>query len=96
MDLPLADGPETFIGRPDAATGFEPDINLKEIDTQRSTSRRHARIIRRASAFYLREEIGTANGTFVSGKRLTTGVEVELRTGDEVRFGAVSTVFQVG
>jgi hypothetical protein len=96
IEFPLAAGEETFIGRPDAATGFTPDIDLRQVDTSRSTSRRHARIVRRGDTYLLREEIGTANGTFVNGKRLATGVEVELRNGDEVRFGAVSTVFQAG
>ncbi len=96
IEFPLASGEETFIGRPDAATGFTPDVDLRQVDTSRSTSRRHARIVRRGDTYLLREEIGTANGTFVNGKRLATGVEVELRSGDEVRFGAVSTVFQTG
>ena len=93
IEFPLTDGDETFIGRPDAATGFVPDVDLRQVDTSRTTSRRHARIVRRDDRFLLREEIGTANGTFVNGKRLATGVEVELRSGDEVRFGGVSTVF---
>ena len=42
----------------------------------------------------MREEIGTANGTFVEGDRLPTGVERELAPGARVRFGRVDFVFQ--
>ncbi len=34
------------------------------------------------------------NGTFVNGVRLETGVPVEIKAGDEVRFGVVETVFR--
>lgn len=85
---------ETCVGRFDAATGFQPEVDLKAVDDRRSTSRRHARIACRDGRFFLREEMGTANGTFVAGTRVRTGVEVELRDGDEVRFGFVRMTFQ--
>jgi hypothetical protein len=92
-EFPLAEGEETFVGRFDATTGFQPEIDLRDVDTDRSTSRRHARLSRRDARYFLREEIGTANGTFVRGGRIGTGVEVELADGDEVRFGRVAMVF---
>jgi hypothetical protein len=91
--LPAVD--EVFVGRVDAATGFEPQIVLKDIDPRRTTSRRHARFIRRGDVLFLREEIGVNNGTFVNGKRVTTGVDVELQDGDEIRFGIVKTVLHL-
>lgn len=94
-ELPLSEEAETHLGRPDAATGFVPHIDLKPIDTQRSTSRRHARILRRDGSYFLREEIGVANGTFVNGKRVATGVDVALSDGDEIRFGLVKTRFRL-
>lgn len=90
----LADREETFIGRVDPSTGFTPDIELKPFDTRRSTSRRHARIIRREGTFLVREEIGVANGTFVNNARLVTGVDTEIKDGDELRFGFVAMVFR--
>ncbi|MGE5235545.1 MAG: cyclic nucleotide-binding domain-containing protein [Acidobacteriota bacterium] len=92
-ELPLPDAPEVFIGRPDAAAGFQPDIDLKPYDTKRSTSRRHARIVRREGAFFVREEMGVSNGTFVNDQRVPTGTEVPLADGDEVRFGLLTTRF---
>ncbi len=86
---------EISVGRFDATTGFQPEVDLKPVDDRRSTSRRHARIACRDGRFFLREEMGTANGTFVAGQRLRPGVEVELRDGDEVRFGFVSMTFRV-
>ena len=65
-------------------------------DSQRSISRRHAKIFRREGRFYVREEIGTMNGTFVNGERIETGLPVEFKDGDEVRFGLVKTIFHAG
>jgi CRP-like cAMP-binding protein len=94
MEFRLATGPETTIGRRDPVTGIDPDIDLTPVDVQRSISRRHAKIYRRDGKFFAAEEIGTMNGTFVNGVRLETGVPLEIKAGDEVRFGVVETVFQ--
>lgn len=93
-EFPLAAGDVTTIGRTDAATGFEPDVELTNVDPDRSTSRRHAKILRRGSRYFVREEIGTANGTFVAGARLEAGAQVELLNGAEIRFGLVSVIFR--
>ena len=93
--FPLASKPESTVGRPDSVTGILPDIDLSTVDTQRSISRRHAKLIREGTSFFVYEEIGTANGTFVNGERVKTGVKSEVRPGDEVRFGAVVTNFHM-
>ncbi|MFW6198408.1 MAG: FHA domain-containing protein [Acidobacteriota bacterium] len=41
---------------------------------------------RKEDGFYVREEIGTSNGTFVNGEQIETGVPVEIEDGDEIRF----------
>ena len=89
----LAAGAETSIGRSDPVTGINPDIDLTPADSQRSISRRHAKIFRRGGKFYIREEIGTMNGTFVNNQRIETGLPVEFKSGDEVRFGLIKTIF---
>lgn len=94
IDFWLASGPETTIGRRDPVTGINPDIDLTPADTQRSISRRHAKILRRGDSFFLREEIGTMNGTFINGERVETGVPIEFKEGDEVRFGLIKTIFR--
>jgi len=95
-EFPLADGEESTIGRFDPVTGLTPTINLRPIDVQRSCSRRHARILTRGNQAFVREEIATANGTFVNGVRLKTGKEIEIHDGDEVRFGKLDLVFRTG
>jgi CRP-like cAMP-binding protein len=92
----LAADHDSTVGRFDPVTEMAPDVDLTELDTQRSTSRRHARLAARDGRYYLREEIGTANGTFVGGERLVTGVERELQDGDALRFGRVDLVFRLG
>ena len=92
----LSAGTETAIGRRDPVTGIDPSIDLTPADSQRSISRRHAKILRKGGKFYVREEIGTMNGTFINNERIETGVQVEFRDGDEVRFGLIKTIFHAG
>ncbi|MEM8960096.1 MAG: cyclic nucleotide-binding domain-containing protein [Acidobacteriota bacterium] len=93
VKLYLSAGDETTVGRRDPVTGIHPDIDLTDIDDQRSISRRHSKIFRRGGKFYVREEIGTMNGTFVNGDRVETGVPVEFEDKDELRFGLVKLIF---
>ena len=94
MEFHLSTSSETLVGRRDPVTGIHPDVDLTPIDTQRSTSRRHAKVYRRGPKFFVCEEIGTMNGTFVNGERVQTGVPVEVKPGDEVQFGLVKLAFQ--
>ena len=94
MEFHLSTSAETLVGRRDPVTGIHPDVDLTPIDTQRSTSRRHAKIYRRGPKFFVCEEIGTMNGTFVNGDRVQTGVPVEVKPGDEVQFGLVKLAFR--
>jgi len=95
MEFPLNEGPETTIGRRDPVTGIFPDIDLTPVDSQRSVSRRHAKIYRRGAKFFLSEEIGSMNSTFLDGARLETGVPREIPPAAEVRFGVVVLRFEV-
>jgi CRP-like cAMP-binding protein len=89
MEFHLSASSETTLGRRDPVTGIYPDVDLTPLDHQRSISRRHAKIYRRGDRFFLCEDIGTMNGTFVNGERLETGVPAEVAEGDEVRVGLV-------
>jgi hypothetical protein len=95
MEFPLSAGPETTIGRKDPVTGIYPDVDLSPLDSQRSVSRRHAKIYRRGQKFFAGEEIGTMNATFLNGTRLDTGIPSEVQSGDELRFGVVVMRFQI-
>jgi pSer/pThr/pTyr-binding forkhead associated (FHA) protein len=73
----------------DSVIWIFPDVDLTPVDSQRSISRRHAKIYRRGAKFFLAEEIGTMNSTFLNGARLETGVPGEIQPGAELRFGVV-------
>jgi CRP-like cAMP-binding protein len=95
MEFSLSMTSETTIGRKDPVTGIFPDVDLSPLDTQRSVSRRHAKIHRRGTKFFIAEEIGTMNSTFLRGVRLETGVPSEIKPGDEIRVGMVVLRFEV-
>lgn len=86
---------ETTVGRVDPVTGIKPDVDLANLDTQRSVSRRHSKIVRENGEFRVVEEIGTMNGTFVNGTRIVTGQPVTIKDGDRMRFGLVDLTFRV-
>ncbi|HKC23485.1 MAG TPA: cyclic nucleotide-binding domain-containing protein [Thermoanaerobaculia bacterium] len=86
---------ETTVGRIDPVTGIRPDVDLTNLDTQRSVSRRHAKIVHVSGEFRVVEEIGTMNGTFVGGRRIATGTPVGIKDGDRIRCGLVDLTFRV-
>ncbi|HTD52636.1 MAG TPA: cyclic nucleotide-binding domain-containing protein [Thermoanaerobaculia bacterium] len=85
---------DTLVGRADPVTGITPDVDLSPLDPQRSTSRRHAKLYQMAGHFYVMEEIGVMNGTFVNETRLATGAPVAIQNGDTLKFGLVALTFQ--
>ena len=94
MIFPLADRRETTVGRIDPVTGIHPDIDLTPVDAKRSISRRHARIRREDGGGYsVVEDVGTMNGTFVNGVRLSAGRGVPVRPGDTAVFGTTQCRF---
>ena len=82
-------GDETTIGRADPVTGILPDIDLTPVDTNRSVSRRHAKIIKSGGEYMVLEEVGTVNGTYVNDQRIPTGVPVAIHNGDLVKIGLI-------
>lgn len=91
----FSNGDETTIGRADPVTGILPDVDLTPVDTNRSVSRRHAKIIRSGGEYLILEEVGTVNGTYVNDQRIPTGVPVTIHDGDLLKIGliAMKTVF---
>lgn len=90
----LPDQAEVRIGRVDPINQIYPDIDLTQIDSQLTTSRRHARILRGSEGFFVQEERAT-NGTFVNGQRISAERPLEIRSGDDIMFGAVRMRFVV-
>lgn len=89
LQIFLPDGTQISHDLPDEKTtvGRLADNSLQIDDG--SVSSRHAEIEFEAAAFHL-HDLGSTNGTFVNGERVTDAV---LRHGDEIRFGMVESVF---
>jgi Cyclic nucleotide-binding domain/FHA domain len=83
-----------LIGRYDPVTGTRPEVDLTQVDINRSVSRRHAKIVMQDGVFLLSEEVGALNGTFVNGQRLTSGKPATIVGGDTVGLGMVSMTFK--
>ena len=82
-------GEVCLIGRYDPVTGTRPEIDLTPFDTNRSVSRRHARVTANGSKLFISEEVGALNGTFLNGKRLVPGKSEPLQSGDTLALGMV-------
>jgi CRP-like cAMP-binding protein len=94
--FPLAKDGETTVGRIDPVTGIHPDVDLTPVDGKRSISRRHARLRRESDGtFSVIEDVGTMNGTFVNGVRLTAGKPQPVEPGDSVIFGTIQCRFEI-
>ena len=86
---------ETTIGRWDADNGIFPDVDLDAHDSDAKVSRRHARIVRNKSAYFI-EDLGSTNGTYVNrGRRLLPGNAQLLNDGDEIIVGKTFLRFQI-
>jgi len=87
--VPLPPGGEAVLGRLDATRGVFPDVDLTpDGGLEGGVSRRHARVHQQKSQFFI-EDLGSANGTFLNGQRLTPYLPHPLRDGDEVQLGRV-------
>jgi len=75
---------EALLGRYDSVTGLSPEIDLTKEDQSRNISRRHARVVVKDGKFFIAEEIGTMNGTFLNGQKLANGVLTPINDGDEL------------
>ena len=75
-------GAETVVGR---AT----DVEIPVEDA--GASRRHCRV-RMQGQFWVLEDLGSRNGTYVNGKRAEQAVP--LREGDVIRIGTVELIFR--
>ena len=85
----LPPGGEAVLGRLDATRGVFPDVDLTpDGGLEGGVSRRHAPVHQQKSQFFI-EDLGSANGTFLNGQRLTPYLPHPLRDGDEVQLGRV-------
>ena len=85
--LPLAERNEFTLGRISEGKPIMPDIDLSPYQAYtRGVSRLHAVLKREASRVFLMD-LGSANGTFVNGKRLSPNVDHTIANGDVIALG---------
>ncbi len=85
--LPLTERHEFTLGRISEGQPIMPDIDLSPYQAYaRGVSRLHAVLKREANRVFLMD-LGSSNGTYVNGKRLTPNVDHALANGDVVALG---------
>lgn len=85
---------EALLGRFDSVTGMHPEVDLSNEDQSRNISRRHARLLIKDGQFFIAEEIGTMNGTYLNGRKLANGVLTPIRDGDELTLCRLALTFR--
>ncbi len=79
-------GAYTLLGRRDPRHNILPDIDLTELDGKKVSSRRHA-CIEFDQVVYTVTDLGSANGTWLNGRRLAAKTPEPLNEGDEITLG---------
>lgn len=78
---------EIIMGRRDPNTGGMPDVDLTSYAGYRmGVSRRHAAVRLQEKQLHV-SDLGSSNGTFLNGTRLSAHRPYQLRDGDEIRLG---------
>lgn len=92
LSIPLL--AEVMIGRRNPLSSQIPDLDLDPFGGgSAGVSRQHARILRRDKGWFL-EDLQSTNGTYVNEVRLLPRRPIQLRSGDLVRFGQMTLVFE--
>lgn len=85
--LPLSSQNEYTMGRISEGQPIMPDIDLSPYQAYAAgVSRLHA-VIKRKNAQIIFMDLGSANGTYINGKRLPSNVEYSINHGDIVALG---------
>ncbi|MEN9934333.1 MAG: hypothetical protein RLZZ387_912 [Chloroflexota bacterium] len=94
ITLSLAD--ELLIGREDAGRSIHPEVDLgPEGGYDAGVSRRHAILALRDGVCTV-EDLGSANGTMVNGRRLAPQSAVVVQSGDELTCGTLKMRVELG
>lgn len=87
-------GEDLLVGRKDNQRGIYPDVDLGlDGGYDAGVSRRHAVIARQANGYTL-EDLASANGTFVNGRRISPDTPTPICHGDELKFGTLILRFE--
>lgn len=94
--LTLDASEDLLIGRKDNARGIYPDVDLGlDGGYESGVSRRHA-IISLHNGVCVLEDLESANGTFVNGRRAPPHRQTPVNHGDELKFGTLILRFETG
>ncbi|MCS6881115.1 MAG: FHA domain-containing protein [Oscillochloridaceae bacterium] len=94
--ITLEAGDTLLIGRKDNQRGIYPDVDLGlDGGYDAGVSRRHA-MISLQNGSYCIEDLASANGTFVNGRRLPPQEPFPIRSGDELKLGTLLLRFEIG
>jgi pSer/pThr/pTyr-binding forkhead associated (FHA) protein len=87
IKIPLK--PEILVGREDATSDIFPELDLTPYGAlEKGVSRRHAKITHHDDELTV-EDVGSVNGTFLNGHRLTPYQKVPIDSGDVLQLGAL-------
>jgi serine/threonine protein kinase len=89
------DKESNLIGRADPHGQIFPEVDLTPLDGQTKVSRRHARIYRQGTSYFI-EDLSSANGTYVNGNHLMPKHPHPLSDGDMVRLGETQMRVSLG
>lgn len=82
------------LGRVAPAANIFPEIDLTDYTQAKNISRRHARILKRANAVVI-EDLGSTNGTFINGQRLSPYKPEILNDGDTLQLGQMLIAVEI-
>jgi len=81
-----------LLGRASEAEGYQPDFDMTFYDEGDYVSRRHARITKGRTGYFI-ADLGSSNGTTVNGHALDPNRAYQLRNGDRLKVGLVVIQF---
>jgi serine/threonine protein kinase len=94
--LPIPSGDEVVIGRRVPTQTEPPDLDLDPYGgVSAGMSRYHARLLCQSDGWYI-EDMQSTNGTYVNEVRLLPHRPMRVRSGDLIRFGQLTVVFNEG
>jgi len=81
--------PEILLGREDVSTDTYPEVDLTPYGAvEKGVSRRHAQIVLHDGELTV-QDVGSVNGTFLNGHRLTPYQAAPINSGDVLQLGTL-------
>jgi len=91
--LPIPVAERVMVGRRDPLSQIQPGVDLDPYGgASAGVSRRHAVLLKREAGWFL-EDLQSTNGTYVNEIRLAPNKPVPLHSGDLIRFGQLTLIF---